>query len=221
MEVGDSVLHPLREVKMESRIPIMGTRAVHRGPTSSRVAENVSAIRATRQLSLRGLSERMRELGGRPTQASGLSKIEQGDRRVDVDDLVALAIALDVSPNRLLLTADASDGRVELIPGGFATTRTAWRWGTGEKALPLDLWGKPGIMDFDRLFRFKQENRPHDPPDSMPVSEISEHEGVLRPVVEAIAKARRRGLSMKTILGYVEMADTMMANLSRFRHEGS
>jgi hypothetical protein len=42
---------------------------------------------------------------GRPILPSGLSKIEQGQRAVDVDDLVALAIALQVNPNALLLPA--------------------------------------------------------------------------------------------------------------------
>jgi transcriptional regulator with XRE-family HTH domain len=39
---------------------------------------------------------------GRPILPSGLSKIEQSTRRVDVDDLVALADALRTVPSRLL-----------------------------------------------------------------------------------------------------------------------
>jgi transcriptional regulator with XRE-family HTH domain len=55
-----------------------------------------------KQLSLQAVSERLAELG-RPILPSGLSKIEQGDRRVDVDDLVALAAALETVPSALLV----------------------------------------------------------------------------------------------------------------------
>jgi hypothetical protein len=47
------------------------------------------------------LSDRLAEVG-RPIVPSGLSKIELGNRRVDVDDLTALAAALDTIPNDLL-----------------------------------------------------------------------------------------------------------------------
>lgn len=50
---------------------------------------------------VRELSARLKSLG-RPILPSGITKIEQGQRRVDCDDLVALAVALKVTPNRLL-----------------------------------------------------------------------------------------------------------------------
>lgn len=65
------------------------------------VAANVKAHREDLRLSLQDLSARMGSVG-RPILASGLSKIEQGDRRVDVDDLVALATALETTPARML-----------------------------------------------------------------------------------------------------------------------
>lgn len=40
-----------------------------------------------------------------PIHRTGLHKIETGDRRVSVDDLVALALALDVTPGELLFGA--------------------------------------------------------------------------------------------------------------------
>src|SRR3954454_23683106 len=60
-------------------------------------------------MSLTQLSEAMTDIAGRPILASGLGKIESGERRVDVDDLVALAVALDVSPVRLLLPRPTSE----------------------------------------------------------------------------------------------------------------
>ena len=194
---------------MGCKFPIMGTHAVQQGPTAKRVAKNIAELRAARGgLSLRELAERMGEIG-RPIQASGLSKIEQGDRRVDVDDLMALAIALDVSPNRLLLPGTATEDKIELVPEGTTTTDTAWRWATGEAPLPLDVWGPKVDINLDRKRRFGEENRPHDPRDSMPASELVQHEDVLVPVVEAIAAARGRGLSLKTIVGYVKLMDAM------------
>ena len=50
---------------------------------------------------------------GRPILPSGITKIEQGKRRVDVDDLVALAVALEVTPTRLLLGPPPTDGTAE------------------------------------------------------------------------------------------------------------
>ncbi len=48
------------------------------------------------------LSRRPEELG-RPIPPLGLTRIRDGKRRIDVDDLIALALALDVSPAVLLL----------------------------------------------------------------------------------------------------------------------
>lgn len=66
-----------------------------------RVAGNVRHLRGARELSLRDLSARLAELG-RPILPSGLMKIERADRRIDVDDLAALAKALETVPIRLL-----------------------------------------------------------------------------------------------------------------------
>jgi hypothetical protein len=52
---------------------------------------------------------------GCPILPSGLSKIESGDRRVDVDDLVGIAAALSVMPDRLLRAPDGSP--VDGFPG--------------------------------------------------------------------------------------------------------
>jgi hypothetical protein len=98
-----------------------------RGPAAQRVSKNIRALRWERGLDLADLSKRLGNLG-QPIAVSGLSKLELGQRRVDVDDLVALALALDVTPNRLLLTEDASDDRVVLVGGGRCSTRSAWRW---------------------------------------------------------------------------------------------
>ena len=75
-------------------------------------AANVARLRKARGLSLRGLSEALRK-AGRSLSADAINKIENGRllddpkhrgnppqiRRVDADDLVALAAALGVSPS--------------------------------------------------------------------------------------------------------------------------
>jgi transcriptional regulator with XRE-family HTH domain len=82
----------------------MATGDMERGPAGRLVAENVRRFRELQQLSLDDLSRRMTEVGW-PIIASGLSKLERGARRIDVDDLTALAEALKVDPTRLLLPA--------------------------------------------------------------------------------------------------------------------
>ena len=51
---------------------------------------------------------------GRPIATLGINRIEAGDRRIDVDDLVALAVALDVSPIAILLPP-VEDGYRDLV----------------------------------------------------------------------------------------------------------
>ena len=65
------------------------------------MAANLRRMRRERELTTAALSQRLAEIG-HPIAATGITKIEMGDRRVDVDDLVALAAALDTTPNQLL-----------------------------------------------------------------------------------------------------------------------
>ena len=81
------------------------------GQVGRNVMNRVRQLRELQRLSHRELSARLRHFG-RPILPSGISKIESGDRRVDVDDLVALAGALGVHPNTLLANpADEPSGR--------------------------------------------------------------------------------------------------------------
>ena len=166
----------------------------------------MSELRKERRVSLRSLSERLERLG-HPLLASGLSKIEMGTRRADVDDLMALAVALDVAPNRLLLTESAGDEKIGFTPDVEASERTAWRWATGEAALPIDLWAdKPAAVDFDRAKRFRRENRPHSG-DEAAFEDIAKHEAALAPAARACREAvEESGLPREAVLAYVELA---------------
>lgn len=83
----------------------MAAKKIDLGGTGETVKENVKRLRGGMQY--KELSERLAELG-RPIPPLGLRRIEAGERRVDVDDLMALAVAFDVSPLALLLPRDGS-----------------------------------------------------------------------------------------------------------------
>jgi hypothetical protein len=176
------------------------------GPTGQRLAENVKNLKGHR--SYRDLSAHLEELG-RPIYPSGIVKIEQGERHVDADDLVALALALDVSPNRLLLPADADDQVIELTPSESTTTATAWHWATGEAPLPIV--GPPRVFDAERTRRFQRQNRPHVPPFEMSFEDVERLAPLLDPVMAAVRVAVDEGVEVHTILEYVRMLERLRA----------
>lgn len=114
------------------RIHIMASNAVVSGPTAKRVGENVKRIRRARNLDQKDVSALVGSLG-RPMLPTVLSKIERGERRVDVDDLMAIAEALNVSPAALLLPPTFGDDLVSLSEDHQVTSHTAWRWFQGLK----------------------------------------------------------------------------------------
>lgn len=79
----------------------MGRKAVEIGAAGARVAENIAAFRRRSEMSTRELSAALSHLG-RPVPPSGITRIEQGVRRVDVDDLVAFSKALGFSVKALM-----------------------------------------------------------------------------------------------------------------------
>lgn len=119
------------------------------GPISRYVAANVARIRTARGLSTTRLSAALKEIGA-SIPATGITRIEKGERRVDTDDLVALAKVLNVSPLNLLLP---EEGPCHVAPNVTTTPEQAWRWASGEGPLRTDS-GEP--IDFDdRLDYFK------------------------------------------------------------------
>lgn len=99
-------------------------RANELGPIGERVAENVAQIRRHGRLTTQDVSDRLAELG-RVVHPSAITRIEGRGRRVDVDDLVALALALDSTPNRLMLN---ERGPCALTPVIARASKDAWRW---------------------------------------------------------------------------------------------
>ncbi|WP_100524465.1 helix-turn-helix domain-containing protein [Mycobacteroides abscessus] len=72
------------------------------GATGETVRRNIRWIRDARGISGAELSQAVDRLG-RPIPLLGIQRIEAGTRRVDVDDLMAIAVALGVSPASLLM----------------------------------------------------------------------------------------------------------------------
>jgi transcriptional regulator with XRE-family HTH domain len=71
------------------------------GPAGQNVRRNVRRLREDRRWSYRELSERLAQVGHAiPTVELGW--VDAGERRVDVDDLVALAAVFDLTPGELL-----------------------------------------------------------------------------------------------------------------------
>lgn len=114
----------------------MAGRTREPGPTHTRAAENLRRIRQQRGLSYAELARRLTAIG-HPIIDTGLLKIEKGERRVDVDDLVALSIALGVTPNRLLLPdVDSPATKFDLAPNVTQVRADdAWSWAYGERPL--------------------------------------------------------------------------------------
>lgn len=81
------------------------------GPAALRFASNLRRIRRYRELTAAALSARLSEIG-QPIRDTSICKIEKGTRHVDIDDLVALAQALEVPVGTLLfgdVTISAED----------------------------------------------------------------------------------------------------------------
>jgi transcriptional regulator with XRE-family HTH domain len=108
---------------------------VRHGPSSQQVVDNVKRLREGRGWSLPRLSQELTKVG-RPILPTGLHRLENGKRRVDADDLVALAVALDVSPITLLMPFRAT-GTVQVTEDVDADALVGWDWMRGIR--PLDL----------------------------------------------------------------------------------
>ncbi|WP_280317595.1 AIPR family protein [Nocardia wallacei] len=99
------------------------------GPTGVRVGERLRELRHARGLTLNALAAKLEE-AGRPIDWSALAKMEKGQRRIDVDDLLALALALNAPPNWLLFSHNENETSLQLTPAVQLSTLAAWSWAT-------------------------------------------------------------------------------------------
>ncbi|MBX9921675.1 MAG: helix-turn-helix domain-containing protein [Mycolicibacterium frederiksbergense] len=117
----------------------MAGREPDYGETAKTVAKNIAAVREARGLTYTQLSDRLRTDFEWMLTPVAIRRIEDCQRRVTVDDLMAIAVVLDVSPASLLMpeltTVTESDhvkvtGHSKPIPAPLI-----WRWLTGSRAL--------------------------------------------------------------------------------------
>jgi transcriptional regulator with XRE-family HTH domain len=127
----------------------MATKRIEIGWTGETVMHNLPRFRGLRRMTLTDLSESLHGLG-RPMSVPTLSAVENGKRRIDVDDLIHLALALDVSPAALLMpAANAMDDTIGHAPGApsheEALAAHWWLWLRSE----YPLWAGPATTPFE------------------------------------------------------------------------
>ncbi len=178
----------------------MGRLPIARGPISEHVGANLLRLRVDRHLTVQALSAQL-EAVGRTMRADTITKIELGTRRADVDDLVALALALDASPLVLLLPPyTGSSQPVSLTTTLRIKARDAWRWASGEHPLP----DSGGVVSLASKRRFRAEGRPHLPPE-LSLAELSPEAGVaLGAVARATNGALAAGLNAHDVAVYAQ-----------------
>ena len=113
-------------------------RRVRMSATGRQVRENVGRIRKGRGMTQVDLAAALLATD-RPLGVSAINEIENGARRVDVDDLTALAVALGVNPNALLMPPyQGTDADCELSGLGTVGSLRAWEWAKGRQPLEPD-----------------------------------------------------------------------------------
>ncbi|WP_192580436.1 helix-turn-helix domain-containing protein [Micromonospora sp. ALFpr18c] len=95
------------------------------------LAEQVKVWRDRRKLSAQGLADRIKEIGGTLSRVA-ISKIENGDRGVSLDEWLQLAHALAVPPPLLFLDLQ-SGADIAVAPGVVLHPWLVWEWATGNE----------------------------------------------------------------------------------------
>lgn len=143
---------------MSDKLGVMANK-LDLGPTGERVRDNIRRARGGMQF--KDLAQRLDDLGHYiPTL--GLRRIESGERRVSVDDLMALAVALDMSPLALLLPRDGSRmaaSGLTGVPARQVAHNTQWLWAMGEQPLELSNNGQ-GQEAANEIALFQAKNKP-------------------------------------------------------------
>ena len=110
--VCGGVKYRRRFADMENSQP---ATSVTLGPSGQTFRENVRRVRQQRGWTLKELSAAL-AANAHPISQSALSKIENGTRRVDVDDAIALSAALGVPPNALLMPSTSDPRATVQLP---------------------------------------------------------------------------------------------------------
>ncbi|MGW5122992.1 helix-turn-helix domain-containing protein [Streptomyces sp. NPDC004069] len=132
--------------------------AARMGPTAAAVAANLRRLRKVRGLSVYMLSDKVEE-AGRTIHPAAISRIERGKRQTTVDDLMALAAALNVSPSALLLPPNDGPAQTVAITGaGTVPADAAGDWVDGIRPLTVPA-GDQGTAMLDHLLHSRPPGR--------------------------------------------------------------
>ncbi|MFM9672751.1 helix-turn-helix domain-containing protein [Streptomyces galilaeus] len=202
------------------------------GSVGQRVAKEVARLRG--RTTVRELSTRLSKLG-RPILPSGITKIEQGKRRVDVDDLVALAVALEVTPTRLLMGPPPPDGgasdpahddvweegewvssdgtrrsplwTIRLAPDLALEPWEAWTWALGESPLG-EIWrlADEGRIEFPEDLQARFRAQNQPPPLTSYFGASEDVQSAMHRTAAAVEGALEQGLTEEQIVQVVARA---------------
>lgn len=107
------------------------------GNTNAHVAANLRTARQAIGMDLRTFADRIKETG-RAMSPSALSKIENGDRRVDVDDLTVFAYILRTTPAKLLTPSEGATTAPAGVPDGRFNDEEVQMWIQGSVKLTTE-----------------------------------------------------------------------------------
>ncbi len=163
-------------------------------PASAVVAERIRQLRKEKRWTQTDLAEAVTGFG-HPMHQTAIAKIEAKQRKVSVEDLLVLALALDVPPPLLFLPFDR-DEDLALTPTTATYPWRVWEWLHGEEPLPsrnTPEWhrgSEPALLYANVRDDQKQVNR------ARLAIRTAEYEGDQ----EAISRAKRRYVEALTAL---------------------
>jgi transcriptional regulator with XRE-family HTH domain len=109
----------------------MAGKEIALGTTGETLIKNLKRVRG--EMTYAELARRLEALG-RPIPPLGLRRMEAGERRVDVDDLMALAMVLHVSPLTLLLP-QGQESDTSVFGDKPIRNDHLWRWAIGDRSM--------------------------------------------------------------------------------------
>ncbi len=125
------------------------------GPTAQTVAKNIQRLRTVQSLNYKQLSERLKSVAGWDISPTSIRRMEDGQRRVTVDDLVALALTFNCSPLALLLPPAAAEHYVTITGAAERPGWEVWEWGRGQQSLLLNTMLTALYPDLGRTDRLR------------------------------------------------------------------
>ncbi|MBW3079449.1 helix-turn-helix transcriptional regulator [Bifidobacterium sp. 81T8] len=154
--------------------------------TGRQVAANVKRLRGG--MTYKELSQKMAAVG-REITVLGLRRIESGERKVDVDDLVAFAVVFDVSPLTLLLPESGSRDVKTHITGRPDALRCnqVWNWATVVQPLPSLERDEKAEELIERRAAFRERSKPQI--DSARISEDTDADNGAKAITRMLAEA--------------------------------